>query len=81
MDVRRTDDGVFGRAGRRATGDGGAGRVRNVFGERVLGTDVGYADVGSFAGFGESIVAGVEVLAFLEARNKYQHPMEMEKGD
>lgn len=32
----------------------------------VLSTDAGDAGVGGFAGFGQSIVAGVEVFAFLE---------------
>jgi len=40
--------------------------VRNIFWERVLGTDSGYADVGGFACFREGVVAGIEVLAFLE---------------
>ena len=39
--------------------------VRDVFGERVLGADLGDADVGGFAGFGEGVVAGIEVFALL----------------
>jgi hypothetical protein len=31
----------------------------------VLGANVGHSGVGGFAGFGEGIVAGVEVFAFL----------------
>ena len=36
-----------------------------VVGFGVLGADGGDTGVGGFAGFGESIVAGIEVLAFL----------------
>lgn len=73
MDMRRTNNWVFGRAGRGATGDRGAGYVRDVFGERVLRTDVGYTDVGSFAGFGESVVAGIKVLAFLVVGRDFRY--------
>lgn len=41
------------------------GVVRDVLGERVLRADIGDADVGGFAGFGERVVAAVEVLALL----------------
>lgn len=37
----------------------------DILGERVFRADRGDADVGGFAGFGESIVAGVEVFALL----------------
>ena len=37
----------------------------DVFGDGVFATDLRDAYVGGFAGFGESVVAGVEVLAFL----------------
>lgn len=37
----------------------------DVLGERVLRADGGDADVRGFAGFGKSIVAGVEVFALL----------------
>jgi hypothetical protein len=66
----------IGRVGRRggagdavATRDGvgQGGHVRDVFSVRVLGADGGHACVGGFACFGEGIVAGVEVLAFLES--------------
>lgn len=39
--------------------------MRDVFGERVLEPDRGDAYVGGFAGFGEGVVARVEVFAFL----------------
>jgi hypothetical protein len=42
--------------------------VRNVIGLRVLGSYGGDARVGGFAGFGESIVARVEVFSFLGPR-------------
>lgn len=44
-----------------------AGRceVRDILRQRVLRTDGGNANVCGFAGFRESVVAGVEVLAFL----------------
>lgn len=45
---------------------GGGGQVRDVFGLWVLRADGGDARVGGFAGFGEGVVAGVEVFAFLE---------------
>ena len=38
----------------------------DVVGFGVLGADGGHAGVGGFAGFGEGIVAGVEVFAFFE---------------
>ena len=41
------------------------GHVRDGVCGGVLGADVGHARVGSFAGFGESVVARVEVFAFL----------------
>lgn len=40
--------------------------MRNVFGERVLRAYAAGVDGGRFAGFGERVVAGVEVLALLE---------------
>ena len=43
----------------------GRGQMWDVLGERVLRADGGDADVGGFAGFGEGIVAGVEVFALL----------------
>ncbi len=39
--------------------------VRDILRQRVLRTDGGNADVCGFASFRESVVAGVEVLAFL----------------
>lgn len=39
--------------------------MRDIFGEGVLGADVGDAGFGGFARFGEGVVAGVEVLALL----------------
>lgn len=45
-------------------GDGGC-EVRDVFWQRVLGADGGDAAFGGLAGFGEGVVARVEVLAFL----------------
>jgi hypothetical protein len=39
--------------------------VRDVVCGGVLGAYVGHARVGSFAGFGEGVVARVEVFAFL----------------
>ena len=38
----------------------------DVFWERMLGADRGDAAFGGFAGFGESIITGVEIFAFLE---------------
>ena len=43
----------------------GGGQVRDVLGDGMLGTDVGDADVGGFAGFAQGIIAGVEVFALL----------------
>ena len=43
----------------------GRGDVRNLLGVGVFAADLGDADVASFAGFGEGIVAAVEVLALL----------------
>lgn len=40
--------------------------MRDVGCLRVLGTDGGDARVGGFAGFGEGIITGVEIFAFLE---------------
>jgi hypothetical protein len=39
--------------------------VWDVLGDGVFAADLGDAYVGGFAGFGESVVAGVEVFAFL----------------
>jgi hypothetical protein len=39
--------------------------VRNLLGNGVFATDGGDTDVGGFAGFGEGVVAAVEVLALL----------------
>jgi hypothetical protein len=39
--------------------------VRDLLGVGVLAADLGDADVTSFAGFGECVVAAVEVLALL----------------
>lgn len=46
---------------------GGVGRseMGDVFWEGVLGADGGDAAFGCFAGFGEGVVAGVEVFALL----------------
>jgi len=41
-------------------------RVRDVFGDGVFAADLGGADVLGFAGFGEGVVAGVEVFALLQ---------------
>jgi hypothetical protein len=41
------------------------GKVWDVFGEWVAGTDVGHAYVGGFAGFAEGVIARVEVFTFL----------------
>lgn len=48
-----------------AVGRNRRGEMGNVFWEWVLGTDGGDAAFGGFAGFGEGVVAGVEVFAFL----------------
>lgn len=48
-----------------AVGRTGGGEMWDVFWEWVLGTDGGDAAFGGFAGFGEGVVAGVEVFAFL----------------
>jgi hypothetical protein len=40
--------------------------VRDVFWERMLGANTAGVDTASLAGFGERIVAAVEVLAFFE---------------
>ena len=42
----------------------------DVLGLRVFGANGGNAGVRGFTGFGESIVAGVKVLAFLERKAK-----------
>lgn len=39
--------------------------MRDVFGEGVLGADVGHADIRSFTGFREGIVTRVEVFTLL----------------
>lgn len=55
-------------AGRGVIGAGrGRGEVGDVLGDRMAGADVGDADVRRFAGFAEGVVAGIEVLALLEA--------------
>ena len=41
------------------------GQMGDVLGRRVLAADGGDADVGGFAGFGEGVVAGVEVFTLL----------------
>lgn len=46
----------------------GRGQVRDIFGERMLRADVGDAAFRCFAGFGKRIVAGVEILTLLLAR-------------
>jgi hypothetical protein len=46
-------------------GWGGRGDVWDLLGVGVLATDLGDADVTSFAGLGEGVVAAVEVLALL----------------
>ena len=45
----------------------GSGRreVRDVLGNRVLGAHLSDTDIGSFTGFGESIVARVEIFTLL----------------
>lgn len=48
-----------------AVGRHGGGEVGDVFWEWVLGADGGDAALGGLAGFGEGVVAGVEVFAFL----------------
>jgi hypothetical protein len=40
--------------------------VRDVLWNWVFATDLGDAYVGGFAGFGQGVVAGVEVFALLE---------------
>ena len=39
--------------------------MRDIVGFRVFGADGSDTSVGGFASFGESVIAGVEVLAFL----------------
>jgi hypothetical protein len=48
------------------SGRSGRGDVRDLLGVGVLAADLGDADVASFAGFGEGVVAAVEVLALLQ---------------
>lgn len=48
-----------------AVGRDGGGKVGDVFWKWVLGADGGDAAFGGFAGFGEGVVARVEVFAFL----------------
>lgn len=48
-----------------AVGRHGGGEVGDVFWEGVLRADGGDAALGGFAGFGEGVVAGVKVFAFL----------------
>lgn len=43
-------------------------QVRDILRQRVLGADGGDAALGGFAGFGEGVIAGVKVLAFLKTR-------------
>lgn len=43
----------------------GRSEMGDVFWERVLGADGGDAAFGCFAGFGEGVVAGIEVFALL----------------
>jgi len=40
--------------------------MRDVLGNWMFTTDLGYADIRGFTGFGESVVTTVEVLAFLQ---------------
>jgi hypothetical protein len=40
--------------------------VRDVLGQRVLRADAAGVDAGGLAGFGQCIVAGVEVLALFQ---------------
>lgn len=42
------------------------GDVWNLLGVGVFAADLGDADVASFAGFGEGVVAAVEILALLQ---------------
>lgn len=56
---------VAGRRGIVGTGRGG-GQMGDVLGDRMLGADVGDADVGGFAGFAQGIITGVEVFALLK---------------
>lgn len=48
------------------TGWGGRGDVWDLLGVGVLATNLGDADVTSFASLGEGVVAAVEVLALLQ---------------
>ncbi len=48
-----------------AIGRDGGGEVGDVLWKRVLGADAGDTAFGGFAGFGEGIVARIEVFAFL----------------
>lgn len=43
--------------------------MRDVLRDGVFAADLCDADVGGFAGFGEGVVAGVEVFAFLMERD------------
>lgn len=58
MGVEVAGDGA--RLGRR-----GCSEVRDIFGDRVTGSDAGDTDVGCFAGFAESIVSRIKVLSLL----------------
>jgi hypothetical protein len=49
---------------------GERGRVRDGICGGVLGAYAGHTSVGSFAGFGEGVVARVEVFAFLARFNE-----------
>jgi len=48
-----------------ATVGAGGGQMRNIFWQWVLATNGGNAAFGGFAGFGEGVVAGVEVFTLL----------------
>lgn len=48
------------------TSDARRGEVRDVLGERMLGSNTAGIDFTGFTGLGEGVVTGVEVLAFLE---------------
>jgi hypothetical protein len=43
----------------------GRGRMRNILGDRMLAADGSDADIRCLASFGEGIIAGIEILAFL----------------
>lgn len=46
--------------------DAGGGEMWDVLGKRVLGANAAGVDFGGFAGFRESVIAGIEVLPFFE---------------